>query len=270
MAGTIAVIGAGNMGGAMAEAVCRVIPPEQVYVYNPTRAKSEALSAKTGCMVAESAEDAVRACRYVLLGVKPQILDGVLRNLFPCLRDCLTRGEEKILLSIAAGVSLAQISEVLRSGDLELPVVRMMPNTPVAVGEGLMLFCPSESVSSETVQELTALFAGCGLVEQATEREIDLGMSVFSCSPAFAYLFLEGMADGGVQIGLPRDKAQRYAAQAVLGAAAMVLRTGKHPGQLKDEVCSPGGYTIRGVHTLEQAGFRAAAADAVIVASGID
>ena len=263
MTGTIAFIGAGNMGGAIAEAVCRGTAPEQVVVYNPTREKSEALAARCGCTVADSAEAAAAACRYVVLGVKPQIFDGVLRGLLPCLTP------EHVVVSIAAGVPLSRIEAILAEGGLENPVVRTMPNTPVAVGQGLVLLCPNEK-AEPFMDELSALLAPCGLVERATEREIDLGMAVFSCSPAFVYLFIEAMADGGVQLGLPRDKSQRYAAQAVLGSAAMVLGTGRHPGQLKDEVCSPGGYTIRGVHALEEAGFRAAAAEAVIIAGGAD
>ena len=263
MTGTIAFIGAGNMGGAIAEAVCRGTAPEQVVIYNPTREKSEALAARCGCTVADSAEAAAAACRYVVLGVKPQIFDGVLRGLLPCLTP------EHVVVSIAAGVPLSRIEAILAEGGLENPVVRTMPNTPVAVGQGLMLLCPNEKAQAH-MDDLARLLAPFGLVERATEREIDLGMAVFSCSPAFVYLFIEAMADGGVQLGLPRDKSQRYAAQAVLGSAAMVLGTGRHPGQLKDEVCSPGGYTIRGVHALEEAGFRAAAAEAVIIAGGAD
>lgn len=265
MSKTIAFIGAGNMGGAVAEAVCRTIDPAQVMIYNPTAEKSKALAARIGCAVAASAEEAVRSCRYIVLGVKPQIFDAVLRGLLPCLQSCT---DEKVIVSIAAGVSLARIEGSLAEAGLHLPVVRSMPNTPVAVGKGLFLLCPNSAVTDAALAELTQLLSGCGLVEQATEREIDLGMSVFSCSPAFIYMFIEALADGGVQIGLTRKKAQRYAAQAVLGSAAMVLETGKHPGQLKDEVCSPGGYTIKGVHVLEESGFRAAASEAIIVASG--
>lgn len=267
MTETIAFIGAGNMGGAIAQAVCRAVLPEQIVVYNPTRAKSEALAARTGCTVADSAGAAARACRYLVLGVKPQIFDDVLRGLLPALRERAAHGDAPVLVSIAAGVELARIESLLAEAGLTLPVVRAMPNTPVAVGQGLVLLCPNAAAEPH-MDELTALLAPCGRVERATEREIDLGMAVFSCSPAFAYVFIEAMADGGVELGLPREKAQRYAAQAVLGAAAMVLETGRHPGQLKDEVCSPGGYTIRGVRALEQAGFRAAAADAVITAGG--
>ncbi len=262
MSGTIAFIGAGNMGGAIAEAVCNTVNPSQVIVFNPTRSKSDALSARVGCLVADSAEEAVRACNYILLGVKPQIFDDVLRGLFPYLR------EDHVLVSIAAGISLEHIEALLSECNLTTPVVRAMPNTPVAVGQGLVLLCPNAAVSEADFSSLVALLSGCGVVERASEKEIDLGMAVFGCSPAFIYMFIEALADGGVQIGLSREKAQRYAAQALLGSAAMVLETGKHPGLLKDEVCSPGGYTIKGVHSLEEAGFRAAVSDAVIVASG--
>ncbi len=269
MSDFIGFIGGGNMGGAIAEAVCRNGNEKQVAVYDPDQNKLEALCGKIGCYAAQSGDEVIAACRFVLLAVKPQIFDDVVRGLLPALQRCAEHGEDRVIVSIAAGITLEHIESLLREAKLEFPVVRAMPNTPVAVGQGLVLLCPNKHVTDEAFAALTALLSGCGLVERATEHEIELGMSVFSCSPAFSYLFIEAMADGAVQLGLPRGKAQRFAAQAVLGAAAMVLGTGKHPGQLKDEVCSPGGYTIRGVHALEQAGFRAAAAEAVLVASGL-
>ena len=259
MTGNLAFIGAGNMGGAIAEAVCRGVSPERVFVYNPTAAKSQALSARCGCAVAQSAEDAVRASKYIILGVKPQVFDGVLRGLLPC----LTAGH--VIVSIAAGVPLSRIEGILAEGGLALPVVRAMPNTPVAVGQGLVLLCPNEK-AEPFMDELTQLLAPRGLVERASERDIDLGMAVFSCSPAFTYMYIESLADGSVQIGMRRDQATKFAAQAVLGAAAMVLETGKHIGQLKDELSTPGGMTIGGTNIMEQRGFRGAAIQGILTA----
>ena len=257
MTGTIAFIGAGNMGGAIAEAVCRGTAPEQVVIYNPTREKSEALAARCGCTVADSAEAAAAACRYVVLGVKPQIFDGVLRGLLPCLTP------EHVVVSIAAGVPLSRIEAILAEGGLENPVVRTMPNTPVAVGQGLVLLCPNEK-AEPFMDELSALLAPCGLVERATEREIDLGMAVFSCSPAFVYLFIEAMADAAVIEGMPRAQAYAMAEQAVLGTAKYLQETGTHPGVLKDMVSSPAGTTIAAVAELERGGLRATVVDAML------
>ena len=141
----------------------------------------------------------------------------------------------------------------------------MMPNTPAAIGAGVVQYC-GRGVTVEELDDFAALLSPAGLVDQVPEGLMDAASAVSGCGPAFAYLFLEALADGGVACGLPRDKAVAYAARMVEGAARMVLESGKHPGELKDAVCSPGGTTIQGVRALEERGFRAAAMDAVIAA----
>ena len=141
----------------------------------------------------------------------------------------------------------------------------MMPNTPAAIGAGVVQYC-GRGVTVEELDDFAALIAPAGLVDSVPESLIDAASAVSGCGPAFAYLFMEALADGGVACGLPRDKAVSYAAQMLEGAARMVLENGKHPGALKDAVCSPGGTTIQGVRILEERGFRAAAMDAVIAA----
>ena len=148
---------------------------------------------------------------------------------------------------------------------MDCPVIRMMPNTPAAVGAGVVQYC-GRLVTVEELDDFAALIAPAGLVDPVSEGLIDAASAVSGCGPAFAYLFLEALADGGVACGLPRDKAVAYAAQMLEGSARMVLESGKHPGALKDAVCSPGGTTIQGVRALEERGFRAAAMDAVIAA----
>lgn len=263
MKSTFAFIGAGNMGGAIIEAVCRAVEPKNVFVYDRDTAKTTELSAKTGCCVADTAEDAAARSHFVFLCVKPNILADALKGICPVLKECLKNGDEKVVVSIAAGVPKNAITAILENSGLSLPVVRLMPNTPVAVGKGLILVSPEKDVTQEDVELLLAALAPGGLTSLIDESYIDAATPVFSCSPAYTYMFIEALADGGVMAGLPRDKAQKFAAQAVLGAAAMVLETGKHPGELKDAVCSPGGSTIIGVEELEKAGFRAAAASAV-------
>lgn len=262
----IAFIGAGNMGGALVRGACKAIPPEEVVIYRPTAQAAAALAEETGCRAAQSGAEAVKGARYVVLCVKPQILRPVLEGLLPALRESVESGLRPVVVSIAAAVRLETLSEVLSAGGLNLPVVRVMPNTPAAIGKGVLLTAPGEGVSGEDYAGLEKAFSCCGTVERVSERELDLGATVAGCGPAFVCLFIEGLADGGVQIGLPREKAQKWAAEMVAGAAEMVLATGEHPGALKDAVCSPGGTTIEGVAALEARGFRSAAAQAVVAA----
>ena len=263
---TIAFIGAGNMGGALARAACRAIDPREVVIYEPNTAAAAALTEETGCTAAASGAEAVRAAKYVMLCVKPQVLPGVLNGLIPALKDGIAAGEHRVLVSIAAGVQLATLAGILAAGGVELPTVRIMPNTPASIGEGVLLMAPDASVTDEDYSGLTDALRCSGLLERVTEAQLDMGSAISGCGPAFVCLFIEALADGGVQIGLPRDKAQAWAAKMVAGSAEMVLRSGKHPGQLKDAVCSPGGTTIAGVAELENRAFRAAAAQAVVAA----
>lgn len=254
----IAFIGAGNMGGAIIKAVCRAVPPKSVTVFDPSADKAAALSEETGCQTAASADDAVKGSRFVFLCVKPNVLPKVLGELCPALSE-----GEHIIVSIAAGVEISKIKSIISERGLSLPVIRLMPNTPVAVGKGVILVAASYDTSEEDVETVEKALSLGGLVSRTDEKLIDPATAVFSCSPAYAYMFIEALADGAVMAGLPRDKAQLYAAQAVLGAAAMVLETGIHPGQLKDAVCSPGGSTIVGVEALERNAFRGTVSSAV-------
>lgn len=167
-----------------------------------------------------------------------------------------------VLVSMAAGVSLAQLQSLAEG----CPVVRIMPNTPVSVGAGLVLYTPGEGLTEEQEAQLTAALAHAGQVDKLPEPLLDAASAVAGCGPAFACQFLEALADGGVACGLPREKAYRYGAQMLLGTASLLLATGSHPGQLKDAVCSPGGTTIQGVRVLEEHGLRAAVMDAVLAA----
>ena len=167
-----------------------------------------------------------------------------------------------ILCSMAAGLSIARIQEM--AGE-DYPVIRIMPNTPASVGAGMIQYC-SANVTAEEEQEFLKLMAPAGRLDAVPETLIDAASSVSGCGPAWVYQFIEALADGGVACGLPRAKAQEYAAQMVLGSAKLVLESGRHPGELKDAVCSPGGSTIQGVRVLEEHGFRGAVTDAVIAA----
>lgn len=263
---TIAFIGAGNMGGAIIRAACRAIDPGQVVIYDTMADKAAALAEETGCTVAASGGEAAGQAHYVMLCVKPQYYIGVLRDLLPALKEAAGRGEKQTLVSIVTGGKLATLSGVLAEAELELPIVRIMPNTPAAIGKGVLLMAPADSVAPEDFEQLKGVLSQCGLLERVDEHMLDMATPVSGCTPAFVYLFIEALADGAVQVGVPRDKAMMYAAQTVLGSAAMVLESGQHPGALKDAVCSPGGSTIAGVEKLEECGFRYAAAQAIVAA----
>lgn len=254
---TFAFIGAGNMGGAIAESVCRAVNPKNVSVYDRDTEKMKALSERVGCTAAPDELRAVESARYVFLCVKPKIEKLAVSEIAAALSG------DKVVVSIAAGTTIESVRGMLRENGVDLPVVRLMPNTPVAAGKGLILMARDGRVSDADISALCEALAPGGMVEPVDESLIDAATPVFSCSPAYVYMFIESLADGGVMAGLPRDKAQRFAAQAVLGSAAMVLETGRHPGELKDAVCSPGGSTIVGVERLEKAGFRGAVASAV-------
>lgn len=253
---TIGFIGVGNMGGALARAAARAVDPGRIVVSNRSPEKAEALSKALSCRVATATEVA-ESCDLVFLGVKPQMMAGLLADLQPALER---RKTPVTLVSMAAGVSMAQI-RAMAGGDY--PVIRIMPNTPVAVGQGVVLYDQTENVSVEAKALFLTAMGTAGLLDPLEERLMDAGSAVAGCGPAFADLFMEALADGGVLCGLPRAKAQAYAAQMLLGAASLAMETELHPGQLKDAVCSPGGSTIAGVKTLEQFAFRAAVIDAV-------
>ena len=251
-------IGVGNMGGAVAKALVQSVGGSSLMVSSRTREKAEAVAAQLGCVARDNREVAAQ-CQFLFLGVKPQMLPGVLEELAPVLRS---RETPCVLVSMAAGVSLAQLQSLSEG----CPVVRIMPNTPVSVGAGLVLYTPGEGVTAEQEAQLTLALAHAGQVDRLSEPLLDAASAVAGCGPAFACQFLEALADGGVACGLPREKAYRYGAQMLLGTASLLLATGSHPGQLKDAVCSPGGTTIQGVRVLEERGLRAAVMDAVLAA----
>lgn len=254
-------IGCGNMGGALVRAVSKQIAPDRILIADFLLSNVTRLCESCGVCAAQSAEEVAAQAEYIFLGVKPQGLGELLAQLAPTLR---ARTDRVVLISMAAGVTLASIEDML--GTRDIAIVRIMPNTPVSVGKGVILYCCNDRVTDEEEQAVTAALASAGVIDPLEESLIDAGCAVAGCGPAFADLFIEALADGAVACGLPRQKALLYAAQMVAGSAEMQLQTGKHPGELKDAVCSPGGATIRGVHALEQGAFRAAVMDAVVAA----
>ena len=250
-------IGCGNMGGALAVAAAQNNPDMAIAVCDAMPEKAQALGTLFDNVTVASLEDLARNSHYIFLGVKPQMLEQLFASLAPLL------SEDAILVSMAAGTAISKI-EMLAG--LEVPVIRIMPNIAVAVGKGVILYAGNQMVQEDALAFFVSAMSGAGLLDAIPEEKIDAASTVSGCGPAFAYMFLEALADGGVACGLPRDKAQTYAAAMLAGAAEHVLLSGSHPGALKDAVCSPGGTTIAGVRALEENGFRAAAMDAIIAA----
>ena len=257
---TYGFIGTGNMGGALARAAAAVVEDRRdLWLSNRTMAKAEALADELGATPADN-ETIAEECDYILLGVKPQLMGELLTSIAPILKE---RTTPFCLVSMAAGLTVSRLQEMAGGA---YPVIRILPNTAVAVGEGVTLWCCSENVSEAQKGGYMSLFSAAGLLDEIPERLIDAGCAVAGCGGAFACLFMEALADGGVLCGLPRDKALRYAAQMLRGTAALALETGEHPAKMKDAICSPGGSTIAGVRALEEHGFRGAAQEAVIAA----
>ena len=254
---TFGFIGTGNMGGALARAARKKLPGENILLANRTAAKAEALAAELGCAAVDNA--AAAQADFVFLGVKPYLVAGLMEEISPVLS---ARTDRFVLVSMAAALT---ISDLRQRGCGDYPLIRIMPNTPSAIGEGV-IFYTCDGVTEAERQTFLEAMSGAGRLLPLDDHLMDAGSAVAGCGPAFVDLFMEAMADGGVACGLSRPMAMECAAQTLIGAAKLMLATGTHPGALKDAVCSPSGATIQGVRTLEKAGFRGAVIDAVIAA----
>ena len=256
---TFGFIGTGNMGGALARAVAKSVAPENIFLSDACPQKAAALAEELGC-TSGSVEQIAKSCKFIFLGVKPQVMASMLESIAPVLA---ARQQDFVLVSMAAGVC---IWDIRRMAGENYPLIRIMPNIPASVGEGVILFDTTENVPQEAVAAFREALSGAGLVSPLPEKLIDAGSALSGCGPAFVSLFIEALADGAVTCGLTRQQAMDYACQTLIGTAKMIQSTGMHPGALKDAVCSPGGSTIAGVGALEQGGFRGTVMDAVISA----
>ena len=248
-------IGCGNMGGVLCTAVRKSC--NDITLFDKDTEKAVKLANTLGVPASPSAVDLVKTSSFIVLGVKPQILPLVLNEIAPVLS---ARSDRFVIISMAAGVDTRSITDTL---GFDAPVIRIMPNTPAEVGKGMILYTGNALVTSEDKAAFVEDFKAAGELDEISENLIDAASAVSGCGPAFVYMFIEALADGGVKAGLPREKALKYAATTVQGAAATVLKTGRHPEALKDAVCSPAGSTIEGVRTLEAGGFRGTVVDAV-------
>jgi len=252
----LGVIGAGNMATAIVKGLLRkkLIEPKMLYIFDVDYSKVSRLAEETSIHKSSSNKEVVENSSIVILAVKPNVYPLVLDEI----KDKLY--EEHILISIAAGISMQYIKEKIED---RCRVVRVMPNTPALIGEGMIAVCKGHGLAEEDRKMVFSFLSALGKVEEVDEKYINAVTGISGSSPAYVYMFIEALADGGVMMGLPRDQAYRIASQAVLGSAKMVLESQKHPGVLKDMVCSPGGTTIEAVYALEQKGFRGIVMEAV-------
>lgn len=247
-------IGCGNMGGAIAKAVSRVT---QDIMVSDRSGRASIFAQELGIAYGTPAQVAAK-CDRIFLCVKPHMMAGVLAPLQEVLNQ-----RRPLLITMAAGLTMERIAQL--AGGYHR-VIRIMPNTPAMIGKGMTQYCRNDLVTDEELESFLADMKYSGYLDALPENLIDAASALSGCGPAYMYMFLEALSDGAVACGIPRDQAMAYAAATMIGAGEMVLQTNKHPGALKDAVCSPGGSTICGVRALEQHGLRAAGMDAVIAA----
>lgn len=247
-------IGMGNMGSAMLKGCLSAFSSDMIAFSRKDAEKGKALSSETGAVWMDSNRACAEQSKYIILAIKPQFYEAVLEEIRPVLHD------SHVIISLAPSYTIAQLKQSLGEN---VRIVRAMPNTPAMVGEGMTGLSWSEDHFSEMERhELMQFFTSFGKAECVPENLMDAVTAASGSSPAFIYMMIEALADGVVKYGMPRDKAYTFVAQAVLGSAKMVLETGKHPGVLKDSVCSPGGTTIAAVAALEASGFRSSLIEA--------
>ena len=247
-------LGCGNMGGAIARALSQQTKDIAV---SDRSGKASGLAQELGVQYSDNVSIAAE-CDRIFLAVKPHMMKDMLAPLQSALAE-----RKPLLITMAAGLEIRQIENFVGT---HLPIIRIMPNTPTSVGKGVIPYCTNDLVTEEMKADWLADMQLCGLLDPLEERLMDAASALSGSGPAYLYLMLEAMADGGVACGLPRAKALDYAAMTMAGAAEIYLSTHTHPGALKDAVCSPGGSTIAGVRILEQRGFRGAAMDCVCAA----
>ncbi len=256
---TAGFIGTGNMGGALASAAAKSIGGKYILLSDFMKEKADTLAEKISAHSSDN-KTIAENCQYIFLGVKPQVIFDTIKEIAPVLKK---RKDRFIIVSMAAGISIEAIEKAF---GFSVPIIRIMPNTPAQVGKGVILYSCTDEIAKGEIADFEKIFEFAGITDKINEKLIDAASALSGCGPAFVYLFIEALSDGAVLCGLPRDKALTYAAETVKGAAEMVLKSGKHPAELKDNVCSPGGTTIEGVRALEDGSFRADSISAVVKA----
>lgn len=260
MAERIGFIGVGSMGEALVKGMieAELFCPQEVVISDVDQERLSEVKAEYGVQTVQQNTDLISQVDYLVLAVKPKVIDKVMAEIGSKIK------KEQKLFSIAAGVSTAQIENYLSA---EVPVVRLMPNTPALINEGAIAYTLGTAASSEEETLVEKLFCPVGKVVQTEEKLMDAVTGLSGSGPAYIYILIEALSDAGVYEGLSREAATNLAVQTVMGAAKMVADSDAHPAELKDKVTSPGGTTITGVKNLEEAGFRTAVQQAVAAAA---
>lgn len=256
----VGFIGCGMMGGALITAVTKTVKAKDIFVFDSDTAKTKALKDSFGINVCKDSEELANSVDYLFLAVKPAFMSDVLT-------DITTKvSEEKLPLfvSIAAGLEIAKLERLALTC---CRFIRLMPNLPATVGEAMIALSANSNITTKEIDDVKIILSKAGSVEQVPETLMDCVTGVSGSGPAYGFIFIEALADAAVKLGMPRNQAYIYAAQTLKGAAAMVLETKKHPAELKDSVCSPGGTTIAGVAALEENNFRNAIIKAAVAAT---
>ena len=255
MVRNIGFIGFGNMAQAMAEGLigADAVRPEQICACAKHWEKLKANTEAKGFRPLPIAEDVAREADLVVLAVKPYLIEEVTAPIWNILK-------EKIVVSVAAGWNFSKYEAIMPAGSR---LICTIPNTPVSVGEGIIVCENRHSLTEEDYQAFEELFSSIAVIQPVETSQLSVAGTLSGCGPAFASMFIEALADGAVKHGLPRAAAYRLASQMIAGTGKLQLQTGTHPGAMKDAVCSPGGTTIVGVSVLEEKGFRAAVIDAI-------
>ena len=249
-------IGVGNMGGALAGAVCKKAGAENVCVSDYAVEKAEAFANAVGCRAVDNTEIALGA-KFIFLGVKPQVLPSVMESLRA---DLQGRKDGFVLVTMAAGISIASLEAMLGAS---APIIRIMPNTPVSVGEGMILYTANDAVSEENLSDFVSALSLAGKSDKIEESLIDAASVISGCGPAFMYMFLEAMVQAGEKLGLDGEQARVYAQQTMVGAATLAASSSETLETLRVCVCSPGGSTIEGVKKFQSLGLSETVSEAL-------
>ena len=257
----IGFIGCGNMGKAMLGALVKsnTIDIDSIMVSTKSKDSADKIREEYGVSTTLVNSEVAKKSDILFLAVKPYLFEKVINEI----KDSIL--QETIIVSIAAGITIDNIEKWFGKS---IKVVRTMPNTPCLVGEGMSAVCPNGKISEEELKEVCYLYNLFGKYELLEEKDFHAFIALCGSSPAYMFVFIEAMADAAVKLGIPRAKAYKMAEQSMLGSAKLALETGKHPGVLKDEVCSPGGTTIEAVLDLEKNGFRNTVASAIEKCAG--
>ena len=267
----IGCIGCGMMGGALIKAIAKKVGGDKILLSDGDVEKAKSLALELGANFVTSNAQIIENCSHIILAVKPAFFSSVLEQIKSSYNDRANSEQKNLptMISIMAGLSIEKIEQMSCqariTGGLQ-NIVRLMPNLPATVNEGMIALCTKENICAEFKQDVEfvkEILSCAGKVEQVSEKLMDVVTAVSGSGPAYGFMFIEALADAAVLLGMPRNQAYIYASQTLKGAAQMVLETSEHPAKLKDAVCSPDGTTIQAVKSLEEKGFRSAVISAV-------